>query len=78
MPANAYAILGLVSFEEMSGYDLKQFADRSIQHFFWSPSVSQIYSELRRLESMGYVAERRVEQQMRPDKRLYRITARGR
>ena len=77
MPANAYAILGLVSFEEMSGYDLKQFADRSIHHFFWSPSASQVYSELRRLESMGYVAERRVEQQTRPDKRLYRMTARG-
>ena len=77
MPANAYAILGLVSFEEMSGYDLKRFADRSIHHFFWSPSASQVYSELRRLESMGYVLERSVEQRTRPDKRLYRITDRG-
>ena len=77
MPANAYAILGLVSFEEMSGYDLKRFADRSIHHFFWSPSASQVYSELRRLESMGYVVERSVEQRTRPDKRLYRITYRG-
>ena len=78
MPANAYAILGLVSFGEMSGYDLKRFADRSIHHFFWSPSASQVYSELRRLESMGYVTERRVEQRTRPDKRLYRITSLGR
>ena len=78
IPANAYAILGLVSFGEMSGYDLKRFADRSIHHFFWSPSASQVYSELRRLKSMGYVTERRVEQQTRPDKRLYEITSRGR
>ncbi len=78
IPANAYAILGLVSFGEMSGYDLKRFADRSIQHFFWSPSASQVYSELRRLESMGYVTERTVEQESRPDKRLYQITSQGR
>ena len=78
IPANAYAILGLVSFGEMSGYDVKRFADRSIHHFFWSPSTSQVYSELRRLESAGYVSERRVEQETRPDKRMYQITARGR
>ena len=78
MPANAYAILGLVSFGEMSGYDLKRFADRSIHHFYWSPAASQVYSELRRLKSMGFVTERRVEQQTRPDKRLYQITQRGR
>lgn len=78
MPANAYAILGLVSFGEISGYDLKRFADRSIHHFFWSPSASQVYSELRRLESMGCVTERRVAQRTRPDKRMYRITAQGR
>ena len=75
---NAYAILGLISFGEMSGYDLKRFADRSIHHFYWSPAASQVYSELRRLKSMGFVTERRVEQQTRPDKRLYQITQRGR
>ena len=75
---NAYAILGLVSFSEMSGYDLKRFADRSIHHFFWSPAASQVYSELRRLKSMGLVSERRVEQLTRPNKRLYQITPRGR
>ncbi len=74
---NAYAILGLISFGEMSGYDLKQLADRSINYFFWSPAASQIYSELRRLETMGYVTEQRVEQETRPAKRLYRITPSG-
>ena len=75
---NGYAILGLVSFGEMSGYKLKRFADRSIHYFFSSPAASQVYSELRRLKSLGLVTERRVEQQTRPDKRLYRITRRGR
>ena len=77
LPATSYAILGLISFGEMSGYDVKQFADRSIGYFFWSPASSQIYAELRRLTSMGYVREREVQQERRPDKRLYRITRDG-
>ena len=77
LPAASYAVLGLVSFGETSGYDLKRFADGSISYFFWSPASSQIYAELRRLASLGYVREREVEQERRPDKRLYRITRDG-
>ena len=77
LPTTAYAILGLVSFGETSGYDLKRFADRSIGYFFWSPASSQIYSELRRLTSLGHITEREVKQERRPDKRLYRITRDG-
>ncbi len=62
----------------MSGYDLKQFADRSISHFYWAPAKSQVYSELRRLREHGYVDEREVEQRARPDKRVYSITDAGR
>lgn len=77
MPTTSYAILGLVSFGETSGYDLKQFADGSIHYFFWSPARSQVYAELRRLTALEYVTEREVEQERRPDKRLYRITPAG-
>ena len=77
LPATSYAVLGLISFGEMSGYDLKRFADRNISYFFWSPASSQIYAELRRLTSLGYVREREVAQERRPDKRLYRITGDG-
>ena len=77
LPATSYAVLGLLSFGEMSGYDVKQLADGSIRYFFWSPASSQIYSELRRLASLGYVRERQVAQERRPDKRLYRITHAG-
>ena len=77
LPATSYAVLGLVSFGETSGYDLKRFADQSIGYFFWSPATSQVYSELRRLTSLGYVREREVAQERRPDKRLYHITADG-
>lgn len=77
LPTTTYIVLGLLTFREMSGYDLKILADQQIKHFYWSPAKSQIYGELRRLESHGFVTMREVLQQQRPDKRLYRITPRG-
>jgi DNA-binding PadR family transcriptional regulator len=56
---------------------LKQLINRSITHFYWSPAKSQIYGELRRLESHGLVTMREVPQTLRPDKRLYQITPQG-
>ena len=35
--------------EEVSGYDIKKWADWSVGYFYWSPSFSQVYSELKRL-----------------------------
>lgn len=76
LPSSTYAILGLLTFGEMSGYDLSKLVDRTVGHFF-SPAKSQIYSDLRRLMGHGYATERRVEQQDRPNKRLYKITPKG-
>jgi DNA-binding PadR family transcriptional regulator len=78
LPTTALAMLGLLSFGPQSGYDLKQLADRSIRHFYWSPAKSQVYTELRRLKSFGLVEESFIEQESRPDKRVYTITATGR
>jgi DNA-binding PadR family transcriptional regulator len=77
IPTTSYAVLGLLTFGEMSGYDVTKVAEQSIG-FFFTPAKSQIYSELRRLVSLGYSTEREVEQDRLPDKRLYRITERGR
>lgn len=79
LPATSWAVLGLLSFgEELSGYDLKKWSDRSLRFFYWSPSFSQIYSELKRLEKVGYASSRMVAQDTgRRDKRVYRITADG-
>ena len=77
--ATPNAVLGLLSFgEELSGYDLKKWADHSLRFFFWSPAISQIYSELRRLESLGYVTSRVVAKDDTRSRRLYRITEEGR
>lgn len=77
--ATPNAVLGLLSFgQELSGYDLKKWADHSLRFFFWSPAISQIYSELRRLESLGYVTSRVVAKDDTRSRRLYRITEEGR
>lgn len=46
--------------------------------FFWEARHSQIYPELARLEERGLVTYRVVEQQGRPDKKVYSITDAGR
>ncbi|WP_407841720.1 PadR family transcriptional regulator [Streptomyces sp. DSM 116496] len=79
LPATSWAVLGLLSFgEELSGYDLKKWSDWSLRFFYWSPSFSQIYSELKRLEKAGYASSRMVAQETGTrDKRVYRITDEG-
>ncbi|MFI9508303.1 PadR family transcriptional regulator [Nocardia sp. NPDC052566] len=80
LPTTSWAVLGMLSHaEELSGYDLKKWADRSLQFFYWSPSFSQIYAELKRLEKHGYAASRTVRQDdgVR-GKRMYSITPQGR
>jgi DNA-binding PadR family transcriptional regulator len=74
----SWAVLGLLSFgEELSGYDLKKWADWSLRFFYWSPSYSQIYGELKRLEEAGYATSRVVSKDDVRGKRLYTITAAG-
>ena len=71
-------MLGLLSFgEELSGYDLKKWADRSLRYFFFAPASSQIYLELKRLEVQGLVAAREIPQDDLRNKRVFRITAAG-
>ena len=79
LPPTAWAVLGLLSFgRDLSGYDLKKWADASLRFFYWSPAISQIYAELRRLEGIGYVESWAAPQDDLRNKRLYRITPAGR
>jgi DNA-binding PadR family transcriptional regulator len=79
IPATAWAVLGLLSFErELSGYDIKQWADSILRFFYWSPATSQIYAELRRLEDLGLVVSHVVARDDVRGKRLYAITPAGR
>jgi len=67
----------MLTFAEMSGYDVLKAVEGSIGYFF-SPAKSHVYSELRKLVKAGYATERQVRQKDRPDKRLYKITSGGR
>jgi PadR family transcriptional regulator AphA len=72
-----YAVLGLLTFGERSGYDLDKLAGRSIG-YFWRPAKSKIYAILPRLVERGYAVSSTVAQANRPDKQLYRLTQSGR
>jgi DNA-binding PadR family transcriptional regulator len=71
-----YALLGLLAREALSGYDLTR-RTRERLGFFWEARHSQIYPELALLEEEGMVTHRVVEQQDRPDKKVYSITDAG-
>ena len=77
LTATEYAVLGLLSSGEQSGYDLKKRADSSVG-YFWTPAKSRIYAILPRMVEAGLVRRRDVRQQGRPDKQLYRLTLDGR
>ena len=47
-------ILGMLAFGKNTGYEIKQFVDKTTR-FFWAASYGQIYPELKRLEDQGLV-----------------------
>lgn len=56
LPVTSYALLGLLSFgDALTGYELKQRADRTLRFYWVSPAMSQVYSELDRLHARGLV-----------------------
>jgi DNA-binding PadR family transcriptional regulator len=72
-----HAILGVLSFCPMSGYDVKKLIERSIAHF-WSESYGQIYPILKRLAAEGLAERRQETQRGKPDRHVYSLTAKGR
>ena len=77
LPTVAYALLGMLAREPLSGYDIARQLLTTLG-FFWQAPHSQIYPELARLEARGLVTHARVEQRERPDKKIYSITPAGR
>jgi DNA-binding PadR family transcriptional regulator len=71
----AYVILGMVSREPRSGYEIKAAVDSSTR-FFWAASYGQIYPELKRLSEAGLVAGANAPRGDRK-RTVYAITAAG-
>jgi PadR family transcriptional regulator AphA len=73
-----HALLGMLArYGESSGYALLREAEEGIG-FFWSPAKSHVYEVLPRLAQRGLARRRVVLQVGKPDKHLWRLTARGR
>lgn len=82
LSTTSYALLGLLAFDDatstagLTGYELKQRADRTLRFYWVSPAMSQIYTALSRLHRHDLVDP--VESKSgRRTTRHYRITATG-
>jgi DNA-binding PadR family transcriptional regulator len=71
------AVLAALLDGEASGYDLAKGFDASVANF-WMATPQQLYRELDRMAADGLIAARLVEQDRRPNKRLYSLTDEGR
>lgn len=72
-----FALLGMLSLEPMSGYDLRKAIQESIG-YFWQESYGQIYPALRRLHARRLVTKKKAKQSKGPARYVYGITAKGR
>lgn len=76
LPVTTFAVLGQLMSGPATGYEVKARLEAGAAQF-WHASYSQIYAELRRLASLGYVSQEHVVQTDRPNKRVYTITSPG-
>lgn len=71
------AIMATLLEGEASGYDLAKGFDASVANF-WMATPQQLYRELEKMEADGLIAARVVQQERRPNKRLFSLTDAGR
>ena len=79
LSATAYAVLGILSVtdEELTPGEIRLRAEFAFRHFYWSPAVSHIRRELRRLVEMGLAAEREIAIGQVRRSQVYQTTAEG-
>lgn len=71
-----HAILGLLNYCDMTGYDIDHYFKSSVA-FFWHAQTSQIYKELSNCTIKNWVDSDVVYQSDKPNKKLYHITEEG-
>ena len=69
-------ILGLLTHEDLTGYDIKKLIDGGIS-FFWKGSYGSIYPALNAMEQEGFVQKYKAENSGKREKILYHITEQG-
>jgi DNA-binding PadR family transcriptional regulator len=70
------AVMAALLEGEASGYDLAKGFDASVANF-WMATPQQLYRELEKMEAEGLIAARLVQQERRPNKRLFSLTEAG-
>jgi DNA-binding PadR family transcriptional regulator len=68
--------LGLLTFGDASGYDIKKHFEATVDHFF-ATGFGSIYPALASLADEGLVTCTTVPQEGRPERKVYRITPAG-
>jgi DNA-binding PadR family transcriptional regulator len=71
-----YAILGLLSWKPLTGYDIKKIMQES-PFMYWSGNNNQIYKGLLELASKEWVCGEVIHQENAPSKKEYVITELG-
>lgn len=71
-----YAILGILSYKSLSGYDLKKIIQES-PFMYWSGNNNQIYKSLVELLNEGLVTNEVHYQESSTSKKVYTITEEG-
>ncbi len=71
-----YAILGALTIEPMSGYQIREVIGRTIGHF-WHEGYGQIYPTLKQLSAAGLVTSRVEPGRGTPDRHVYSLTEPG-
>jgi PadR family transcriptional regulator, regulatory protein AphA len=72
-----YAILGLLTIQPMSGYDLRKHLGESL-NFFWAESNGQIYPTLKKLMADEWIIPIETQQCGRRTRQQYALTPVGR
>lgn len=71
-----YAILGILTTDCRTGYDIKQLMDQSLQHF-WKISYGQIYPTLKNIVKEELATVQTLEQEGKPSRKEYTLTEKG-
>jgi len=71
-----HALIGVLKDQPLTGYDLVRHFQGTVG-FLWSAPQSQIYPELRRMESEGLIRATVAPRGLRAQKRIYSVTDAG-
>ena len=71
-----YGLLGLLSYEPTTGYDIAKKFNGTLS-LFWQATASQVYRELDAMEQNGWLVSEHVIQNDKPNKRVYSVTEEG-